>query len=188
MTSIPDITRLLARIAEWQEGHGKPGGRTEAARRLDEAHELLDEVSNMLVEMRRELMAGGDPVTPRITMAGPFRHRGAVDGDRSPRSFASVATASAHRAKALRERRLVWRCRGGLTGASGGRDQAVASEVADLGPHLTPISPDVILSKVNGVGCRLAMVFFAARNSPQLFLGELPHVSHRVSLCLLIAS
>ena len=32
MTSVPDITRLLAWIAEWQEGHGKPGGRAEAAR------------------------------------------------------------------------------------------------------------------------------------------------------------
>jgi hypothetical protein len=32
--SIPDITRLLARIREWQDGHGKAGGRAEAARRL----------------------------------------------------------------------------------------------------------------------------------------------------------
>ena len=24
MTSVPDITRLLARIHEWQEGHDKP--------------------------------------------------------------------------------------------------------------------------------------------------------------------
>ena len=38
MTSVPDITRLLARIHEWQDGHGKPGGRAEAARRLEEAH------------------------------------------------------------------------------------------------------------------------------------------------------
>jgi hypothetical protein len=37
MTSVPEITRILARIAEWQEGHGKPGGRAEAARRLEEA-------------------------------------------------------------------------------------------------------------------------------------------------------
>ena len=50
MTSVPDITRLLARIGEWQEGHGKPGGRAEAARRLDEAHKLLDEVANMLAD------------------------------------------------------------------------------------------------------------------------------------------
>ena len=45
MTSVPEITRLLVRIAEWQDGHGKPGGRAEAARRLDEAHTLLDEIS-----------------------------------------------------------------------------------------------------------------------------------------------
>jgi hypothetical protein len=33
MTSVPDFTRLLARIEDWQEGHGKPGGRAETARR-----------------------------------------------------------------------------------------------------------------------------------------------------------
>jgi hypothetical protein len=41
VTSVPDITRQLARIAEWQDGHGKPGGRADAARRLEEAHKLL---------------------------------------------------------------------------------------------------------------------------------------------------
>ena len=46
MTSIPEITRLLARLHEWQEGHGKAGGRAEATRRLDEAHKLLDEVAS----------------------------------------------------------------------------------------------------------------------------------------------
>ena len=55
MTSIPEITRLLARIHEWQEERGKPGGRAEAARRLDEAHKLLDEINNMLAEMRRTM-------------------------------------------------------------------------------------------------------------------------------------
>ena len=59
MTSIPDITRLLARIHEWQEGHGKAGGRADAARRFDEAHKLLEEVSNVLVDMRRELLGSG---------------------------------------------------------------------------------------------------------------------------------
>ena len=44
MTSVPEITRILTRIHEWQEGHGKPGGRADAARRLDEAHKLLDEI------------------------------------------------------------------------------------------------------------------------------------------------
>jgi hypothetical protein len=48
VTSVPDITRLLAR--------GKPGGRAEAARRLAEANKLLDEVSNMLGDVRRELL------------------------------------------------------------------------------------------------------------------------------------
>ena len=56
MTSVPDITRMIARIQDWQDGHGKAGGRAEAARRLDEAHKLLDEVANLLIEMRRELL------------------------------------------------------------------------------------------------------------------------------------
>jgi hypothetical protein len=59
VTTVPDITRLLAWIAEWQDGHGKPGGRAEAARRLDEAHRLLDEIANMLTEMRRTMLGAG---------------------------------------------------------------------------------------------------------------------------------
>jgi hypothetical protein len=55
--SVPAITRMLARIADWRDGHGKPGGRAEAARRLDEAHKLLGEISDMLTEMRRELLS-----------------------------------------------------------------------------------------------------------------------------------
>jgi hypothetical protein len=50
---------MLARIQDWQNGRGKPGGRAEAARRLDEAHKLLDEISDMLAEMRRELLGSG---------------------------------------------------------------------------------------------------------------------------------
>ena len=53
MTSVPDITRLLAR--------GKPGGRAEAARRLAEANKLLDEVSNMLGDVLA--WPGGPAVT-----------------------------------------------------------------------------------------------------------------------------
>ena len=56
MASVRDITRLLARIAEWQEGHGKAGGRAEAACPLDEAHKLLDEIANMLADVRRDLL------------------------------------------------------------------------------------------------------------------------------------
>jgi hypothetical protein len=55
MASVPDITRILARIAGWQE-QGPALGRADAARRLDEARKLLDEVSNMLTELRRELL------------------------------------------------------------------------------------------------------------------------------------
>jgi hypothetical protein len=59
VTSVPDITRMIARIEDWRDGHGKPGGRTEAACRLGEAHKLLDEISNMLTEMRRALPGRG---------------------------------------------------------------------------------------------------------------------------------
>jgi hypothetical protein len=59
VTSIPDITRLLVRIHEWQEGHGKPGGRADAARRLDDAHKLLDEVHHMLTQARSEMLGAG---------------------------------------------------------------------------------------------------------------------------------
>jgi hypothetical protein len=54
VTSVPDITRLLARIEDWK-GQVPALGRAEAARPLDEAHKLLDEVSNMLGDVRREL-------------------------------------------------------------------------------------------------------------------------------------
>jgi hypothetical protein len=59
VTSVPDITRMIARIEDGRDGHGKPGGRGEAAQRLDEAHKLFDEISNMLTEMRRELLGSG---------------------------------------------------------------------------------------------------------------------------------
>jgi hypothetical protein len=55
----PDITRLIARIAEWQEAHGKPGGRADATRRLEGANKLLEEVANMLGDIRRELLGSG---------------------------------------------------------------------------------------------------------------------------------
>jgi hypothetical protein len=58
MTSVPEITRLLAKIQEWQDGSGQPGGRAEAARRLDEARKLLDEIEHMLADMRRTLIGG----------------------------------------------------------------------------------------------------------------------------------
>lgn len=58
MTSIPDITRLLARIEDWR-GQGPPLGRADAVRRIEEAARLLNEIADMLVELRRTLMAGG---------------------------------------------------------------------------------------------------------------------------------
>ena len=65
MTSVPEITRMLAHIHEWQDGHGQAGGRAEAARRLDQAHALLTGVSDMLVDMRRTmLVVTGKPTRP----------------------------------------------------------------------------------------------------------------------------
>jgi hypothetical protein len=55
---VPDITRLIARIEDWK-GQGPALGRAEAARRLDEAHKLLEEVASLLTEMRQELLGGG---------------------------------------------------------------------------------------------------------------------------------
>ena len=52
------LSRCKSYSETFQEGHGKPGGRTDAARRLEEAHKLLEEVSNMLADMRRELLGG----------------------------------------------------------------------------------------------------------------------------------
>ena len=55
MTTVPDITRLIARIEEWK-GRGPALGRAEAARRFDEVHKLLDEIEHMLADVRRDLL------------------------------------------------------------------------------------------------------------------------------------
>ena len=57
MTSVPEITRMIARIEDWK-GQGPVLGRAEAARRLEEAHKLLEEIADMLTHMRRELLGG----------------------------------------------------------------------------------------------------------------------------------
>ena len=59
MTSVPDITRTIARIEDWKEEHGKARGRADTDRVLSEAHKLFDEISNMLTEMRRALLGRG---------------------------------------------------------------------------------------------------------------------------------
>jgi hypothetical protein len=50
---------LIARIEDWKDGHGKARGRAETDRALGEAHKLFDEISNLLTEMRRELLGHG---------------------------------------------------------------------------------------------------------------------------------
>ncbi len=66
-------TKRFARPFTWQDGHGQPGGCADAARRLDEAHKLLDEVGNMLTEMRRTMRAPspGDVAGQRLGEFGP---------------------------------------------------------------------------------------------------------------------
>ena len=59
MTTVPEITRMIARIEDWKEGHGKARGRAETDRVLGEAHKLFDEISNMLTEMRRIVLRSG---------------------------------------------------------------------------------------------------------------------------------
>jgi hypothetical protein len=50
---------LIARIEDWKDGLRKARGRAETDRALGEAHKLFDEISNMLTEMRRELLGRG---------------------------------------------------------------------------------------------------------------------------------
>jgi hypothetical protein len=46
VTSVPQITRLIARIADWKEAQAKARGRAETDRVLGEADKLFDEVAN----------------------------------------------------------------------------------------------------------------------------------------------
>jgi hypothetical protein len=50
---------MIARIEAWKEARGRARGRAETDRVLGEAHKLLDEISRMLTEMRRELLGSG---------------------------------------------------------------------------------------------------------------------------------
>jgi hypothetical protein len=59
VASVPETTRMIACIEDWKEGRGKARGRAETDRVLGEAHKLFDEVSDMLTEMRRELLGSG---------------------------------------------------------------------------------------------------------------------------------
>ena len=59
MTSIPELTRMIARIEDWKDGLRKARGRAETDRVLGETHKLFDEVSNLLTDMRGELLARG---------------------------------------------------------------------------------------------------------------------------------
>jgi hypothetical protein len=59
VTSVPEITRMIARIEDWKERRGKARGRAETDRVLGEARTLFDEIAIMLTEMRRELLGSG---------------------------------------------------------------------------------------------------------------------------------
>ena len=53
MASVPEITRMIARIEDWARG------RAETDRVLGEAHKLFDELSDLLTELRQELLSSG---------------------------------------------------------------------------------------------------------------------------------
>jgi hypothetical protein len=38
VASVPELIRMIARIEDWREGHGKARGRAETDRVLSEAH------------------------------------------------------------------------------------------------------------------------------------------------------
>jgi hypothetical protein len=59
VTSIPEITRMIARIADWKEAQAKVRGRAETDHMLGEADKLFDEIASMLTETRRELLGKG---------------------------------------------------------------------------------------------------------------------------------
>ena len=61
MASVPDITRMIARIEDWKEARGKARGRADTDRVLGEAQKLFDELSNVLTELRRELLGTRRP-------------------------------------------------------------------------------------------------------------------------------
>jgi hypothetical protein len=64
VASIPEITRMIARIEDWKERREKARGRADTDRVLGEAHKLFDEASDMPTELRRELLARQAAVMP----------------------------------------------------------------------------------------------------------------------------
>jgi hypothetical protein len=59
VASVPDITRMIARIEDWKQQSDMARGRAETDRVLGEADKLFDELSDMLTEMRRQLLGSG---------------------------------------------------------------------------------------------------------------------------------
>jgi hypothetical protein len=59
VVSVPQITRMIARIEDWKKARGKARGRAETDRVLGEAQPLFEDVGNMLTEMPRELLGRG---------------------------------------------------------------------------------------------------------------------------------
>jgi hypothetical protein len=57
MASIPDITRMIARVQDWKERAGKAAPTPSAL--LGEAAKLFDEASTCLTELRRPLLGRG---------------------------------------------------------------------------------------------------------------------------------
>jgi hypothetical protein len=57
VASVPEVTRMIARIEDWKVRRGKARGRADTDRVRGEAHKLFDELSDMPTEMRRSCWA-----------------------------------------------------------------------------------------------------------------------------------
>jgi hypothetical protein len=83
---------MIARIEDWRDGHGKPGGRAEVARRLDEAHHEMRAHHNLEAYMDAYVDAAGiqeQRLTPLFrSVAG---RTGVVTGNRMHRSGGATA-------------------------------------------------------------------------------------------------
>src|SRR6202035_951073 len=76
VTSVPEITRMLARIQEWQEGHGKAGGRTEAAEACFAVRSAVNQVRSLHSLRRRSLgLRGIQQYYAPVRFLAPVHHR-----------------------------------------------------------------------------------------------------------------
>ena len=59
--AVPRVPVVVVPAEDWKERRGKARGRADTDRVLSEAAKLFDELSDMLTEIRRELLGSGRP-------------------------------------------------------------------------------------------------------------------------------